>query len=57
MAGGDVEGLIEKAPEHRLSLEQAIDNRGIRLKICYIVQSCDEMDDCDISDTTFWNLH
>ena len=57
MAGGDVEGLIEKAPEHRLSLEQAIDNRGIRLKICYIAQSCDEMDDCDISDTTFWNLH
>jgi len=25
MAGGDVEGLIEKAPEHRLPLEQAID--------------------------------
>ena len=24
MAGGDVEGLIEKAPEHRLPLEQAI---------------------------------
>jgi len=25
MAGGDVEGLIEKAPEHRLPLEQVID--------------------------------
>jgi len=25
MAGGDVEGLIEKAPEHRLPLEQTID--------------------------------
>ena len=25
MTGGDVEGLIEKAPEHRLPIEQAID--------------------------------
>jgi len=31
MAGGDVEGLIEKAPEHRLSLEQVI---GIAKSVC-----------------------
>jgi len=31
MSGGDVEGLIEKAPEHRLPLEQAI---GIAKAVC-----------------------
>ena len=31
MSGGDVEGLIEKAPEHRLPLEQAI---GIAKSVC-----------------------
>ena len=31
MSGGDVEGLIEKAPEHRLPLEQAI---GITKSVC-----------------------
>ena len=31
MGGGDVEGIIEDAPEHRLPLEQAI---GIALETC-----------------------
>jgi len=31
MPGGDVEGLIEKAPEHRLPIEQAA---GITKAIC-----------------------
>jgi tetratricopeptide (TPR) repeat protein len=31
MPGGDVQGLIEKAPEHRLSLEQAL---GIAKAVC-----------------------